>query len=216
MTKGKLHAGHRERMRTRFSENGFENYNPHEVLEQVLFLVIPRANTNETAHNLLQRFGSLSGVLNASEEELTEIPGIGSKAASFLASIRGMFLESVEAVYRETGRFDVYELAFLADLMLEPGQGKYLFVVLFGDDQRFLKSCMIRTEFQPDGRIDCTKTAEKMAEIAENRECIAVTADPDMMDADQAANLMRISLELGCPLRQLLLTEDAVLYNLLT
>lgn len=58
-----IHSGHRQRMRERFSGRGFLGYQPHEVLEQFLYDVIPRGDTNETAHLLLQKFGSLDGVL---------------------------------------------------------------------------------------------------------------------------------------------------------
>ncbi len=215
MREENLHAGHRERMRVRFFENGFENYSPHEVLEQVLFLTIPRANTNETAHSLLQKFGSLTGVLNASPESLTEVPGIGPRAAEFLASIRGMFLESVEALYRETGRFDLYELAFLADLALDPGCGDEIFVAVFDEEQKFHHTGCARTAYRFSGTIDCGETAKRIAEIAGERECIAVTADPDLLDKDHAAVLMRSVHGRGCPLRQLLLTNDAALYDLM-
>lgn len=215
MTDGNLHAGHRERMRVRFFENGFESYSTHEVLEQVLFLTIPRANTNETAHSLLQKFGSLSGVLNASPESLTEVPGIGPKAAEFLASIRGMFLESAEALYRETGRFDLYELAFLADLALDPGCRERFFVVVFDEEQKFHHTGCARTVYCSSGTIDCGETAKRIAEIAGERDCIAVTADPDLLEKDHAALLRQSVQGLGCPLRQLLLTDDAALYDLL-
>ena len=46
-----IHSGHRQRMRERFSARGFLGYQPHEVLEQFLFDVIPRGDTNETAHS---------------------------------------------------------------------------------------------------------------------------------------------------------------------
>jgi len=116
-----LHAGHRERMRRRFSENGFENYQPHEVMEQVLFAVIPRANTNETAHLLLNRFGSIENVLDASEEELMTIPGIGKRAAEYLTSLKQRFSLQAEEFYREKDGFNSCELTFLADLSLNTG-----------------------------------------------------------------------------------------------
>ena len=51
-----IHSGHRQRMRERFSVRGFLGYQPHEVLEQFLFDIIPRGDTNETnqvVNNLL-------------------------------------------------------------------------------------------------------------------------------------------------------------------
>ncbi len=56
-----------------------------EVLEFLLFYAIPRGNTNETAHLLLRRFGSLRNVLEATPAELMQIPGIGEKAAMLIS-----------------------------------------------------------------------------------------------------------------------------------
>lgn len=81
---GGLHAGHRQRVRQRFLDIGLEHFQDHEVLELLLFYAIPRRDVNETAHLLLNRFGSLPAVLDASEEELCEIPGVGPGVAHFL------------------------------------------------------------------------------------------------------------------------------------
>ncbi len=76
-----LHAGHRERMLKKYSENGINCFEDHEKLEILLYSVFSRINTNELSHLLLNRFGSLNGVLTAKVSELTEIDGIGEKAA---------------------------------------------------------------------------------------------------------------------------------------
>ncbi len=76
-----LHAGHRERMLKKYSENGIDCFEDHEKLEILLFSVFSRINTNDLSHKLLNRFGSLNSVLTASVSELTEIDGIGEKAA---------------------------------------------------------------------------------------------------------------------------------------
>lgn len=72
-----LHDGHRQRVKNKFLQNGFTKETPaHEILELVLFYSVPRKDTNELAHKLLNEFGSLSGVLNASPEQLMKFPGI--------------------------------------------------------------------------------------------------------------------------------------------
>lgn len=76
-----LHAGHRERMLKKYSENGIDCFEDHEKLEILLFSVFSRINTNDISHRLLNRFGSLSGVLNANLSDLEEIEGIGKNAA---------------------------------------------------------------------------------------------------------------------------------------
>ena len=76
-----MHSGHRERLREKFLKGGAEALEEHELLELILFYSIPRKNTNELAHSLISRFGSLRGVLDASSQSLMAINGIGPGAA---------------------------------------------------------------------------------------------------------------------------------------
>lgn len=79
-----IHDGHRERLKQRFLDNGLDTFSDHNILELLLFYVLPRRDTNMIAHRLMQRFGSLSGVLDAPVQELTEVEGIGKNAACYL------------------------------------------------------------------------------------------------------------------------------------
>lgn len=78
------HSGHRERLRKRYLEFSASNFHEHELLELILFYGIPRKNTNEIAHDLIEEFGDISNVLNADKKELIKIAGIGNSAAEFL------------------------------------------------------------------------------------------------------------------------------------
>ena len=82
--KDNVHENHRERMRERYLLNGTDGMEPHEVLEMMLYYTIPRSDTNPIAHRLIDTFGSFSGVLDASADDLAKVCGIGSKAAVFL------------------------------------------------------------------------------------------------------------------------------------
>ena len=82
-----VHDGHRERLRARFAEHGLESFNELNALELLLCYAIPRRDTNELAHRLLDAFGSLSGVFQASMQELTSIPGIGENAAMLILMV---------------------------------------------------------------------------------------------------------------------------------
>ena len=82
-----LNDGHRERLRRRFSKEGLDHFEPHEVLELLLFYVIPRIDVNPIAHRLINRFGSLSRVFEAKYEELLTVEGVGENAALFLTMI---------------------------------------------------------------------------------------------------------------------------------
>lgn len=67
-----FHAGHRERLRTRYLENGISSMADHEILEFLLFHTIPRVDTKNKAYELIKHFGGLSNVLCASVDALME------------------------------------------------------------------------------------------------------------------------------------------------
>ncbi|MBQ6927150.1 MAG: DNA repair protein RadC [Oscillospiraceae bacterium] len=82
-----IHEGHRARLRESFLEHGLQSMNDINALEMLLFYALPRRDTNETAHLLLERFGSLDGVFSAPVEDLCEVEGIGEYAAALIALI---------------------------------------------------------------------------------------------------------------------------------
>ena len=85
-----LHDGHRQRKRQQFLSHGPQSMADHELLELALFYAIPRRDTNETAHRLLEQFGSLDRVLTAPEQELEQVEGVGQNAAVLLRLIGAM------------------------------------------------------------------------------------------------------------------------------
>ena len=78
------HTGHRERMKAEFLARGLEGWPDHRVLELLLFYTIHQGDVNDLAHELVERFGSLAGVLDASVEELKKVKGVGDHTAVFL------------------------------------------------------------------------------------------------------------------------------------
>ena len=80
-----IHDGHRQRMRERFQKTGLEKFDKHEVLEILLYNCVPRTNTNELAHRLIDRFKTVNRVLQASPEELMSIHGVGENIALYLS-----------------------------------------------------------------------------------------------------------------------------------
>lgn len=82
-----IHQGHRGRMRDKLLIHGARIFDTYELLEMLLYNVIPYKDTNPIAKVLLSRFGSLDGVLSATEEELMSVSGIGRRCAEFLRSV---------------------------------------------------------------------------------------------------------------------------------
>lgn len=85
-----IHSGHRQRLRERFLSNGLDSLEDHTALELLLCYAIPRRDVNRLAHELLERFGSLSAVLDADQTALEQVPGMGENAATLLRLIPAM------------------------------------------------------------------------------------------------------------------------------
>jgi DNA repair protein RadC len=108
-----VHDGHRIRVKEKFLKSGFENMHPHEVLEMLLFYSVPRRDTNELAHELINRFGSFPRVLEASAEELMKVKGITKNSAVLIKMILPLYNQyssltnNVKKLVRasESGRF---------------------------------------------------------------------------------------------------------------
>ena len=79
-----IHNGHRKRLKKNFLENGLNSFQPHNVLELLLFYAVPRQDTNVIAHELINDFKTLSGVFNAPYEQLVKIKGLGENGATLL------------------------------------------------------------------------------------------------------------------------------------
>lgn len=82
-----IHSGHRQRAKEEFLARGLAGLADHRVLELVLFYAIPQGDVNPLAHRLAERFGSLSGVLNAPYEELVSVKGVGPNTAALIKLI---------------------------------------------------------------------------------------------------------------------------------
>lgn len=83
--KENLHKGHRQRMWKKYLEHGIDCFADHEILEMLLYSCYTRRNTNDIAHELIKRFGSLEGVINASYNELCEVENVGPSAAATIS-----------------------------------------------------------------------------------------------------------------------------------
>ena len=141
-----VHKDHRKRLRERYEREGADSFEPHELLELFLFDAIPRVNTNPIAHRLLNRFGSLDGVLRASAEELMEVKGIGEKAASYI-------VECAEAERREAEeslrakplasfeRASNYLIWRLRDRKLTPSPENAVVAIFMDDTLHVMETC---------------------------------------------------------------------------
>ncbi len=83
-----IHSGHRQRMLKKYLEHGIDCFEEHEILEIFLYTAYSRRNTNDISHQLINRFGSLEGVLNAGYDELVQEKNVGATAAALISFMK--------------------------------------------------------------------------------------------------------------------------------
>jgi len=127
--------GHRERLRQRFAEHGFEGFHDYEVLELLLTYALPRVDVKPVAKQLLKAFGTLAGVFDAPVAELSQVPGIGEKGAVFLALVRQVEVRYLASDLPGKSVFDRPEKVKAHLRLLVQGRGMECFGAIFTDQQ---------------------------------------------------------------------------------
>ncbi len=162
--KSGIHSGHRARVREKIMQNGsFSNMLDHEFLEFLLFQSIPRGDTNPLAHKILDTFGSLNKVFEASYLELMQVEGVGEATALHIAS----YLEAVKRYLKGTAVKNKY----LDDTMYIK---EYFQALCMGNKYEcayaaFLNKAkaLIKTEKLSEGSVDMTGIyIDRVAELA--------------------------------------------------
>ena len=133
------HDKHRERLKSRFLKSP-DSFEDHELLELILFYSIPRKNTNETAHKLLERFGSLKGVLDANIDALRSVENIGPTSALYLKAISKLVLkyriseQKTDELLKSPSTLSM----FLKSLFIGT-ENEISYVLLFDNSKRLIK-----------------------------------------------------------------------------
>lgn len=144
--------GHRDRLRQRFKSNGGDALEDYELLELLLFRLIPRRDTKPTAKALLEKFGSLAQVFGASAARLQEVKGIGENVAFDLKMLSQISQRMLKSELRDkqllTSWTAVIDYCHSAMAFEEREQ----FRILFLDK----KNILIADEVQQTGTVDHT------------------------------------------------------------
>ncbi len=96
-----IHKGHRQKVKNRYIETGFDGMANHNILELLLFFGIPYKDTNPIAHELMDTFGSFSGVLKASISELKSVKGMTENAACLINMILPLYARYAQDIKTE-------------------------------------------------------------------------------------------------------------------
>lgn len=141
-----MHKDHRKHTKDRFLSEGLDSFEPHNVLELLLFYSIPQKDTNETAHMLINRFGSLSAVFDAPYDDLLTVPGISEHSATLIKLI-----PAISRRYAMEKNSKVTKLSSIEDI------GKYLVARYLGVTEETVLLLLLDNKF---GVIDCVKVHE--------------------------------------------------------
>jgi len=144
--------GHRERLRQRFAEHGFDGFHDYEVLELLMTYAIPRVDVKPIAKRLLQEFGTLAGVFDAPLVELTQTEGVGEKAAVFLSLIRQVEIRYLASDLPGKNVYDRPEKVKAYLRMQLQGRGMECFGAVFTDQQHR----HVATQILFEGTVDRT------------------------------------------------------------
>ncbi len=144
--------GHRDRLRERFKTAGADALADYELLELLLFRLLPRRDTKPIAKQLIDRFGSIGEVLGAPENLLSEVPGIGATSATDLKIIAASASRMLKGDIR--GRQVLSSWSSVIDYCRASMafEEKEMFRILFLDK----KNALIADEVQQTGTVDHT------------------------------------------------------------
>lgn len=137
-----LHAGHRARA-VELLLNNASALTDHQILEVLLFYVVPRIDTNPLAHRLIKIFGDLNGVFGATKEQLASVEGVGEKVSAFIIAM-GEVLKRADQKSERQIDFSTPQKTkeYLINLLGEEKCEKFVALLL---DKRF--SLVARVEF---------------------------------------------------------------------
>ena len=163
-----LHRGHRTRLKRKFILYGGQNFNDHEILELLLYYAIPRRNTNEVAHKLLNEFGNFENILNANLEDIATLDGVGENSAVLIKLVTALAQRQPFSDESPKRRFATLEDASnCARQMFTLCQREILYAVFMDDAMNILGIERIfigsDNEVRPNVRVLIEKTVSNRA-----------------------------------------------------
>lgn len=114
-------AGHRQRLRDKFLDQGIETFSDAEIIELLLSFGTPRSDCKEAARAALKRCGSLPAVLDAAPAVLKTIRGIGPKNIFALQFIQGVARRYLQQ--RVTGKIYIHSSREVSNYLIHLMRG---------------------------------------------------------------------------------------------
>jgi len=202
------HGGHRKRLKENFLENGLESFEPHNVLELLLFFSIPQKDTNDIAHALINEFGSVSAVFDAPYEDLLKVKGVGENTACLLKLI-----PEISRAYH-TDKFDSNALVMSSKELEEYVKAQYIgctvervIAVCFDNTGKHKATKVISEGVENVAQVDVKRILQLVLKVNATNVVIAHNhpngvAAPSRADLELTANLASVLSSIACRLSE--------------
>ena len=165
-----IHDGHRQKLRKNFIEVGLESKTDHQILELLLTYALPRIDVNPLAHELIDKFGSLSGVLDADITQLTKINYVSENVAVLLKLIPQISAKYYQSKHGKRVRLNTVDA--IKDYMIPQlaNEKTEVFYVLCLDTHLNLTRAIRHSEGSPSGTsIDIRALANQVLNAGTDR-----------------------------------------------
>ena len=134
-----LHQGHRKRMLERFLRDP-DGFNDHEIMELILYTVVPRKDVNALAHKIIRVCGSLSNVFDAENELLLSIDGVGPAVVGQI-KVLGQLVKRIKQSKPQKEKFIFYRMEPKLIQLFE-GEEREKFLLYLLDKNQYVKGVL--------------------------------------------------------------------------
>jgi len=201
MKEENIHSGHRERVKKSFRESGFNGFSDINKLEMLLFYSIPRKDTNEIAHNLINEFGSISAVFDAPPEMLLKVKGVTPNTATLITMTRELFnvyesnkIENSKIVLDDGDKTAQYCVSKLLGKTQE-----HLYALLLDNNLSLINCALISTGTPNSSSVDIRKIVEQV--VASNATAVIMCHNHPNGVAAPSSNDIYITKEISDALK---------------
>ena len=216
-----IHSGHRKRVKANVIKNGFSQLEEHKLLELMLFYSIPRDDTNELAHRLIDEFGSLEDVFRANVEQLKKVDGVGENTAVMIAAVGEVFCRmsqnkrSKKRVYKNTD-----DLKELAVSLLKDENVEKVVLMCFDASKKLKRVAVISNGDDVSTEIDLKEIIKILVDSDSSVAVLAhnhpnSTAEPSAYDIDSTRTICVTLRKIGYALADhIIVGEDGEAYSM--
>ncbi len=219
--KRNVHQGHRQKVRDRYYETGLSGMPDHNIIEFLLFFGIPQRDTNEMAHELIDRFGSFSGVLEAKRTDLLDVKGMTETAACLISLFLPVYKRYVEDLHKKRPVLATRKdyINYLKHLYLDSPNNERMYILCFDSNNRLIACRKISEGDFSSSLFDIRKIASTILEVNAKKIVLSHNhpnglIDPSVDDCAITAKLRDLTVLLNVKLVDHVIITDTSYFSM--